>query len=82
MKIHRSGKLTKHLLKEKVRPEYFYWVNFNRWTIQAQYFETPLNKRVPFNYGICMFLCWGSMIVYGVGTALYIFSGNNLDFDK
>ena len=22
-----------------------------------------------------MFLCWGSMIIYGVGTALYIFSG-------
>lgn len=52
--------------------------NTEQWQIkdtltEANYF-TGVVKPVPFNYGICMFLCWGSMIIYGVGTALYIFS--------
>ena len=43
--------------------------------MSAEYFKIDTNSRAPFQYGICLYLCWGTMIIYGVGASLYTFSG-------
>ena len=45
--------------------------------MSAEYFKIDTNSRAPFQYGICLYLCWGTMIIYGVGASLYTFSGES-----
>lgn len=45
---------------------------FNPFT---EYFQIDKNTRAPFQYGLCLYLCWAIMVIYGVGSSLYIFSG-------
>ena len=47
--------------------------------MSAEYFKIDTNSRAPFQYGICLYLCWGTMIIYGVGASLYTFSGKSTD---
>ena len=46
--------------------------------MSAEYFKIDTNSRAPFQYGICLYLCWGTMIIYGVGASLYTFSGKSI----
>ena len=43
--------------------------------IKAQYFIIDKDSRSPFQFGICLYLCWAAMVIYGIGSSLYIFSG-------
>ena len=47
---------------------------------KAGYFLIDNSSRAPFQYGLCLYLCWAIMVIYGVGSALYIFSGKEVNF--
>ncbi|CAG5105500.1 Oidioi.mRNA.OKI2018_I69.chr1.g2180.t3.cds [Oikopleura dioica] len=41
---------------------------------KEKYFEIDEQVRTTFRNGICLFVCWGVMALYAIGTSLYIFS--------
>ena len=42
--------------------------------LKNEYFMIDVDSRAPFKYGICLYICWGVMVLYGVGASLYTFT--------
>lgn len=42
--------------------------------LKNEYFEIDPKSRAPFQYGMCLYMCWGVMVLYGVGSSLYTFT--------
>ena len=42
--------------------------------LSNEYFDINPASRAPFQYGICLYICWGVMVLYGVGSSLYTFT--------